>query len=178
MFPTDAGIRAAFAELSSHRAGRLAAHVPVLLGVESALATSQAQSVQVDSVQRDVVPNEVIKQRLDRWFGVPGDELWPYFAPMTLPGGEHSLHWRNNGIISQNTMTAAKTRGWVATAVRLATGGNGYPLVKLDEWRAAVAGDLVDTDGQNGLDLAALSGSGWAVPRASRRWAALQLEQS
>ena len=154
-FPTEAGLQAAIADLANVPTTRVAAHVPVLLAIESALAADEGHDVDVGGETVKAVPNARIEERLRRWFSVEGNPS-PYFSPMRLPGGRESLHWRGKGIISQNTMSAAKNRRWVAPAVPLA-GGRGYPLRDLEEWRTEVAdsvGETGELDG--GFDLATL----------------------
>ena len=155
-FPTEAGLKAAIEDLAELPTARVAAHVPVLLAIESALAADDGRKVDVDGEMLDVVPNAQLEERLRRWFGVEGNADVPYFSPMRLPGGRESLHWRTKGIISQNTMSAAKNRGWVASAVQLEGGARGYPLRNLEDWRAEVAESVGDTDHDRGFDLAAL----------------------
>lgn len=155
-FPTDAGIRAAIADLAAVPTMRVAAHVPVLLAIESALAADEGREVDVHGERLETVPNARLEERLKRWFGVEGHPDVPYFSPMRLPGGRESLHWRTKGIIAQNTMSAAKNRGWVAPAVAL-DGGRGYPLLNLGEWRTEVCESVGDErDFDRGFDLATL----------------------
>src|SRR5436190_797012 len=116
-YPTEAGLRAAISVLEATPVTRLAAHVPVLLAIESALAAGSAVDVNQGGVKVKAVPNPELFDRLNRWFGVEGNDDLPYFSPVTLPGGQRSLHWRGTGIVAQNTMTAAKNQGWVAQAV-------------------------------------------------------------
>lgn len=154
-FPTEAGLKAAIDDLAGVPTARVAAHVPVLLAIESALAADEGREVDVGGVTTEAVPNARLEERLKRWFGVEGNPEVPYFSPMRLPGGRESLHWRTKGIIAQNTMSAAKNRGWVAPAVRL-DGERGYPLRNLEEWRTEVAESVGDDEFDRGFDLATL----------------------
>lgn len=155
-YPSRDGLEAAIADLAGLSAGRVAAHVPVLLAIESALEAREFQEVEVASGDGAVplVPNTALVQRLEEWFGVAGQDRFPYFSPLTLPGGKGSLHWRNRGIVAQNTMTAAKHRGWVAAALTI-NGTRGYPLLNLAAWREEAARSVGnDAVNERGVDLA------------------------
>jgi dynein-related subfamily AAA family protein len=152
-FPTVVGLEAAIAVLSELEMHRVASHLPVLLAVDSAVeAGNGIVDVECDGDDLPTVPNPDLYALLDRWFGVPGDENWPYFSPMPLPGGQSSLHWRTKGIIAQNTMTRAIAAGYVAPAASLRGRIRGYPLRDLDSWREAV----IEGIDERGVDLAAL----------------------
>ncbi len=154
----------AVAVLDATPTARIAAHIPVLLAIESAVADGDAVDVDEGGVQVPAVPNSKIFERLETWFGVSGQPDAPYFSPVRMPGGR-SLHWRPRGIVAQNTMTAAKNHGWAAAAVPLGDGERGYPLTGLDEWRGEVAQSVGDdAEHPHGIDLAAL---GVWIARAS-----------
>lgn len=153
-FPSEEGLIAAVKDLAALPAARVAAHAPVLLAIESALQAAEAFDVDVDGTRLPVIANSRLELRLRQWFGVEGQADFPYFSPVTLPGGRESSHWRTKGIISQNTMSAAKNRGWVAPAISVA-GGRGYPLKDLAGWRAEVAASVGDPEHlDRGIDLA------------------------
>jgi hypothetical protein len=160
-YPSRSGLAAAVSDLADFPAGRVAAHIPVLLAIESAVEAGEFQEIEVvgeaGPETAPVVPNPVVFKRLDRWFGVEGQSGFPYFSPVTLPGGKESLHWRNQGIVAQNTMTAARNRGWVTAAVSV-DGARGYPLVGLAKWREAAAESVGNNEDEfdRGIDLAPL----------------------
>jgi hypothetical protein len=160
LYPSEEGLAAAVADLAALPTGRVAAHVPVLLALESTLEAGEYEETDVvgDSGPErvPVVPNPAIVDRLGRWFGVEGQPGFPYFSPVTLPGGKQSLHWRNDGIVAQNTMSAAKNRRWVAPALSVG-GARGYPLIGIDRWRVEAAESVGDDDQfDRGIDLATL----------------------
>jgi len=159
-YPSEAGLAAAVADLEALPVDRLAAHVPVLLAIESALEAGDFEDVDVVAEGGlgtvPAVPNHVLFQRLERWFRVEGQPDFPYFSPVRLPGGRESLHWRTRGIVAQNTMSAAKNRRWVKPAVPL-EGSRGYPLVDIADWRQEAARSVGDGDRfDGGIDLATL----------------------
>lgn len=150
-FPSAEGLANAIEELAEAPAGRLNSTIPVLLAVEAGLEAGQA----IELSGYEAVPNPNIFARLDEWFGISGEGK-EYFVPFTLPGGR-SLHRRDEKILSQGTMTAAKGRGWVAAAEQVAEGerDRAYPLVDLEAWREAVV-EGVESAGGHGIDLAPL----------------------
>lgn len=153
-YPSKAGLQKAVEILSKIETGRAAAHYPVLLAIESALAEGAAKQVEVDGEQRDVVSNTELFERLDHFFGVDGRPDTPYFSPIYLPGGRNSFHWRTKGIVAQNTMTIAKHTGYVHPAVSLGDGEKGYPLLELDDWRKAVCKAISSRDEATGTETA------------------------